>query len=70
MAVPDQILRTATLSTDLTALYFVGTGADRNRAVLKRALEVLEHNKMITFTEPDTWPEWISLDPVIEETTE
>lgn len=67
MAIPNEVLRTATLGADNVAMSFKGIEADRTRAIIKRALEVLEYNKMITFTDPETWPEWMILDPEIDE---
>lgn len=67
MAVPQEVLRTAKMSHFSVPLpgEFQGTAAERDAAVIKRVLEVLEYNQMIQFTSSENWPEWVELDPVI-----
>lgn len=65
MVIPDGLLRIANLSHMSVPLpgQFQGTGADRDAAMIKRVLEVLEHNRMIEFTPPESWSEMVELDP-------
>jgi hypothetical protein len=61
-AVFDQLVRNGCLAADAVAIGFQGTGAQRTRAIVSRALGSLLENGLIEVKDPAEWPAWLSLD--------
>lgn len=59
----DDLVQTGTLAADRYAIGFVGTQAERTRAVVRGALEALIANGIVEVKPRGEWPEWIELDP-------
>jgi hypothetical protein len=59
----DQLVQNMTLAADSVAVGFQGTGAERTRATIRRAVEAAIGNGLITVTPQSEWPEWIVVDP-------
>lgn len=55
--VTDELVRNACFSADEVAMEFYDSGADRTRAVVRRALEALEANELITVKPLEEWPD-------------
>lgn len=58
----DLLLRHATSAADPVAMRPHRTEADRTRAVIKRALQCLIDNNLITVVPPEDWPGYVYLD--------
>lgn len=56
--VDKELVHNACFSADEVAMGFEGTGAERTRAVIERALEALIANGLITMTPKKDWPEY------------
>lgn len=63
MAIPDQMVENAAFSADSVAFGFSGTPAERTRAIVRRALEALEGNGLITVIPVGDWPTHFIADP-------
>lgn len=60
---PADLIRNACFAADTVAIGFTGTGADKTRAIIERALEALEANGMIKIIPEEEWPQWFIPDP-------
>ena len=58
-----RLTQNACFSADAIAIGFPGTGAERTRATVQRALEALEANGLITVVPQENWPEWYVPEP-------
>lgn len=56
MNIFNELVQNATISADDVAIGFRGTNADRTQAIVRRALEALEANGMITVVPVEQWP--------------
>jgi hypothetical protein len=61
--ISDILVRNACFSADAVAVGFIGTEADKTRAIVRRALEALEANGMIKVVPESEWPSWYIPDP-------
>jgi hypothetical protein len=62
----DELVQNGCLAADVVVIGFDGTGAERTRAGLRRALECLIGNGMIEVKPRAEWPEWVAIDPPYE----
>lgn len=67
MAVDDRLVQNAVLAADEVAISFQGTNADKTRAVVRRALEALEANGLITVTPEEDRPMFFAPFPPYEQ---
>lgn len=67
MAVDDQLVQDGVLAADEVAIGFRGTDAEKTRAVVRRALEALEANGLITVTPVDERPMFFAPFPPYEQ---
>jgi hypothetical protein len=56
VTVSKQVIQFGVLSADDVAIGFVGTGAERTRAIVTRALEALEANGVISIVPDEKLP--------------
>jgi hypothetical protein len=59
----DELIQNAVLSADSVACLDYPTGAQRTRAIVKRTVESLIGNGLVSVTPRSEWPRWIVLDP-------
>lgn len=57
------LVQNACFAADAVAIGFEGTGAEKTRAVIAKALEALEANGMIVVTPIEEWPTLFFPDP-------
>lgn len=62
----DMVVRNAALSASSVAIGFQGTGAEKTRITIERAIEALEANGMITIVDPEEWSYFFVPDPPYE----
>lgn len=58
----DALVQNGCFAADTVAIGFEGTGAEKTRAIVSRALGALLANGLIEVKDPADWPEWIALD--------
>jgi len=58
-----EAVRAACMAADSVAVGFQGTGAERTRATIQRAIEALLGNGIVTPVPRGESPDWIVLDP-------
>ena len=58
----DQLVRNGCLAADAVAIGFMGTPAQRTRAVVSRALGSLLANGLIEIRDPAAWPDYVMPD--------
>ncbi len=61
--VMDMVVQNGCFSADALISNFQGTGAEKTRLTIQRALEALEANGIITINDTDIWPNYYIPDP-------
>lgn len=59
----DELVQMASQASDIVAIQFGGTDAERTRAIIRRSLECLIGNGIITIQPSKKWPSSIVIDP-------
>lgn len=68
MSAFDDVIRNAMFAADTAAINTNGTGAAKTRAAVTEAFKLALGNGLITITDPDTWPDYVALDPPYDPT--
>lgn len=69
MTIPASLIQNAVLAADAAAMEPHVTPADQTRAVVRRVIEFLVGNGLITITPEEDWPVWLVMDPPFDSST-